>query len=91
MMVMNMAQDLWESPASVPGRKSPECEAIEKAKRDLECLGHEHELCNRTTLSIIEGCLTEEMMSEWVKVMTQGTYTSVQKFVKLLEFLRDWR
>ena len=64
---------------------------VEKAKRDLECLGHEHELCNRTTLSIIEGCLTEEMMSEWVKVMTQGTYTSVQKFVKLLEFLRDWR
>ena len=64
---------------------------VEKAKRDLECLGHEQKLCNRTTISIIEGCLTEEMMSEWVKEMTKGTCTSGQKFFKLLEFLRDWR
>ena len=42
---------------------------VEKAKRDLERLGHEEELCNRTTLSVIEESMTQETMNEWVKLV----------------------
>ena len=64
---------------------------VEKAKRDLERLGHEEELCNRTTISVIEESMTQEMMNEWVKLVSKTPCSSIQKFTKLLEFLREWR
>ena len=35
--------------------------------------------------------MTQEMMNEWVKLVSKSPYSSVEKFTTLLEFLRDWR
>jgi hypothetical protein len=42
---------------------------VEKAWRDLERLGEATELCNGTTISIIEKSMTLEMKHVWVKLI----------------------
>ena len=64
---------------------------VEKAWMDLERLGQASELYNGTTISIIEQAMMTEMKMEWVKLVASKGYASKEKFLTLLEFLRDWR
>ena len=64
---------------------------VEKAWRDLKALGQANELCNSTTISIIEQAMSQQMKNEWIKLIASKAFDSGKKFLSLLEFVRDWR
>ena len=64
---------------------------VEKAYRDLQRLGEEAEMCNATTISIIEERLPVHIKSEWVKLIASKQLNSRQKFTALMNLLEDWR
>lgn len=64
---------------------------VEKAWRDLKAMGQSIELCNSTTISIIEQTMSKEMKTEWIKIIASKAFDSSKKFLALLDFLRDWR
>lgn len=66
-------------------------DTVEGANRKLQRMGHQSELHNLTTISIIEQAMTKEMENTWIERISSKTCTSPQRFKMLLEFLEDWR
>ena len=62
---------------------------VEKAHRDLERLRAEGELCNSTTISIIEQRMPLLMKQEWVKLVASKSMESKERFKLLIELLKD--
>ena len=63
---------------------------VERAYRDLDRLG-DLEMCNNTTISIIENAMPREIRTEWVKIIASKTFNSKLKFQALFDFLLEWR
>ena len=64
---------------------------VEKAHRDLVRLGAEQEMCNASTIVMIEKKMPIAMKQEWAKNVAGKSLSSKRKFEMLMEYLQAWR